>query len=90
VPPAELPRYRRALAALAASGMILPESERMALVDEFQYGLDAPICLTWELTTPATCPACTACRPRAARSAELDTAQCRALIDEFERMQVFY
>jgi hypothetical protein len=37
----------------------------MTLVEQFEYGLDAPICLTWELTTRATSPACTASARRA-------------------------
>jgi mycofactocin biosynthetic radical S-adenosylmethionine protein MftC len=62
-----------------------------SLVDEFQYGLDAPICLTWELTYACNL-SCVHCLSSSGRRdpGELDTAQCRALIDEFERMQVFY
>src|SRR4029077_12078748 len=61
------------------------------LVDQFQYGLAAPICLTWELTYACNL-ACVHCLSSSGRRAprELSTAQCRALIDEMERMQVFY
>jgi mycofactocin radical SAM maturase len=63
----------------------------MSLVDEFQYGLAAPICLTWELTYACNL-SCVHCLSSSGRRdpLELDTDECRALIDEFERMQVFY
>ena len=63
----------------------------MALVDEFHYGLDAPICLTWELTYACNL-SCVHCLSSSGRRdpRELDTSECKALIDEFERMQVFY
>jgi len=63
----------------------------MSLVDDFQYGLDAPICLTWELTYACNL-SCVHCLSSSGRRdpGELSTAECRALIDEFERMQVFY
>jgi mycofactocin radical SAM maturase len=63
----------------------------MSLVDEFQYGLDAPICLTWELTYACNL-SCVHCLSSSGRRdpRELSTAECKTLIDEFERMQVFY
>ncbi len=63
----------------------------MKLVDEFALGLDAPICLTWELTYACNL-ACTHCLSSSGRRdpRELDTAQCKAVIDELERLQVFY
>jgi mycofactocin radical SAM maturase len=63
----------------------------MSLVEEFQYGLDAPICLTWELTYACNL-SCVHCLSSSGRRdpRELSTAECKALIDEFERMQVFY
>jgi mycofactocin radical SAM maturase len=66
-------------------------STPLPLVDQFQYGLDAPICLTWELTYACNL-ACAHCLSSSGRRdpRELDTAECKALIDEFERMQVFY
>lgn len=62
-----------------------------SLVDEFQYGLDAPICLTWELTYACNL-ACAHCLSSSGRRDpdELSTAECKAVIDELERMQVFY
>ncbi|MQA03787.1 MAG: mycofactocin radical SAM maturase [Streptosporangiales bacterium] len=61
------------------------------LVDEFQYGLDAPICLTWELTYACNL-ACVHCLSSSGRRdpRELSTAECERVIDELERMQVFY
>jgi mycofactocin radical SAM maturase len=61
------------------------------LVDEFQYGLDAPICLTWELTYACNL-SCVHCLSSSGRRdpRELSTAECQAVIDELERMQVFY
>ena len=63
----------------------------LALVEQFQYGLDAPICLTWELTYACNL-SCVHCLSSSGRRdpRELTTAQCRAVIDELERMQVFY
>ncbi len=61
------------------------------LVDRFERGLNAPICLTWELTYACNL-ACVHCLSSSGRRDphELDTAECMALIEEFERMQVFY
>jgi mycofactocin radical SAM maturase len=61
------------------------------LIEHFEYGLDAPICLTWELTYACNL-SCAHCLSSSGRRDpdELGTAECRALIDEFERMQVFY
>jgi len=61
------------------------------LIEEFQYGLEAPICLTWELTYACNL-SCVHCLSSSGRRdpRELSTEECKALIDEFERMQVFY
>jgi len=61
------------------------------LADRFEQGLDAPICLTWELTYACNL-ACTHCLSSSGRRdpRELTTNECIALIDEFERMQIFY
>jgi mycofactocin biosynthetic radical S-adenosylmethionine protein MftC len=63
----------------------------LPLVEQFQYGLDSPICLTWELTYACNL-SCIHCLSSSGRRdpRELSTAECKALIDEFERMQVFY
>ncbi len=62
-----------------------------ALVDHFKAGLDAPICLTWELTYACNL-ACVHCLSSSGRRdpRELTTDECKAVIDELERMQVFY
>ncbi|MGA2836478.1 MAG: mycofactocin radical SAM maturase [Acidimicrobiales bacterium] len=61
------------------------------LVDRFERGLDAPICLTWELTYACNL-ACVHCLSSSGRRdpRELSSDECRSLIDEFERMQIFY
>jgi mycofactocin radical SAM maturase len=61
------------------------------LVDLFEYGLDAPICLTWELTYACNL-SCTHCLSSSGRRdpRELTTAEAKAVIDEMEAMQVFY
>jgi mycofactocin biosynthetic radical S-adenosylmethionine protein MftC len=61
------------------------------LADEFETGLDAPICLTWELTYACNL-ACVHCLSSSGRRdpRELSTAECMAVIDELERLQVFY
>ncbi|HEX3826509.1 MAG TPA: mycofactocin radical SAM maturase [Sporichthyaceae bacterium] len=61
------------------------------LIEEFARGLDAPICLTWELTYACNL-ACVHCLSSSGRRDpnELTTSQCRAVIDELEAMQVFY
>ena len=63
----------------------------MKLVEHFATGLDAPICLTWELTYACNL-ACTHCLSSSGRRdpRELSTAECKAVIDELQRMQVFY
>jgi mycofactocin radical SAM maturase len=63
----------------------------LPLVEQFQFGLDAPICLTWELTYACNL-SCVHCLSSSGRRdpRELSTAECKAVIDELERMQVFY
>jgi mycofactocin radical SAM maturase len=60
-------------------------------VDQLEYGLDAPICLTWELTYACNLE-CAHCLSSSGRRdpRELTTQQCKDVIDELERMQVFY
>jgi mycofactocin radical SAM maturase len=62
-----------------------------SLVQQFEYGLDAPICLTWELTYACNLE-CAHCLSSSGRRdpRELSTEQCKAVIDELQRMQVFY
>ncbi|GAA1151415.1 mycofactocin radical SAM maturase [Nocardioides aquiterrae] len=63
----------------------------MRLVEHFESGLDAPICLTWELTYACNLE-CAHCLSSSGRRdpRELTTEQCEAVIDELQRMQVFY
>jgi len=60
-------------------------------VDQFEAGLAAPICLTWELTYACNL-ACVHCLSSSGRRdpRELTTAECKAVIDTLQRMQVFY
>ncbi len=66
-------------------------AERTRLVDQLASGLDAPICLTWELTYGCNL-ACLHCLSSSGRRDphELTNAQARALIDEMADMSVFY
>jgi mycofactocin radical SAM maturase len=63
----------------------------MRLIEHFERGLDAPICLTWELTYACNL-SCVHCLSSSGRRdpRELTTAQCEAVIDELQAMQVFY
>ena len=62
-----------------------------ALTDELKRGLDAPICLTWELTYACNL-ACVHCLSSSGRRdpKELSTAEAKAVIDEMRELQVFY
>ena len=61
------------------------------LVEQLKGGLDAPICLTWEITYGCNL-ACIHCLSSsgAATPRELSTAEARAVIDELHDLQVFY
>jgi len=63
----------------------------LPLVEQFQYGLRAPICLTWELTYACNL-SCVHCLSSSGRRdpRELSTAECMAVIGELQRMGVFY
>ncbi len=62
-----------------------------ALSDEMKAGLDAPICLTWELTYACNLQ-CVHCLSSSGvrDKRELSTVESEALVDELEQMQVFY
>jgi mycofactocin radical SAM maturase len=62
-----------------------------ALVEHFKGGLAAPICLTWEWTYACNL-SCTHCLSSSGRRdpGELSTAEIKSVVDELERMQVFY
>jgi mycofactocin radical SAM maturase len=116
VPERSARAYLRALATLAASGMVVrrrvggPEAENGAsvlgglaprsqpaqlgprpLVEQFELGLAAPICLTWELTYACN-DACVHCLSSSGRRdpRELTTEEATALIDDFAALRVFY
>ena len=62
-----------------------------SLVEQLKGGLDAPICLTWELTYACNL-ACVHCLSSSGRRdpRELTTAEAKAVLDELQRLQVFY
>ncbi len=68
-----------------------PIAATRSLVEEFKEGLDAPICLTWELTYACNL-SCVHCLSSSGRRdpRELSTEECFAVIDELERLKVFY
>ena len=61
------------------------------LTDDLRTGLDAPICLTWELTYGCNL-ACVHCLSSSGRRDphELTTDECLAVLDELAALQVFY
>ena len=61
------------------------------LVEQMKSGLDAPICITWELTYACNL-ACVHCLSSSGRRdpRELSTAEAFGVIDELRSMQVFY
>ena len=85
------PAEAEALPTLAAEPVGRRGAPAGRLVERFERGLEAPICLTWELTYACNL-ACVHCLSSSGRRdpRELSTDECKALIDEFERMQIFY
>ncbi len=61
------------------------------LVDQMKGGLDAPICLTWEITYACNLE-CVHCLSSSGRRdpRELTTEQAKAVLDELKELQVFY
>ncbi|MFE9320899.1 mycofactocin radical SAM maturase [Nocardia sp. NPDC052278] len=59
------------------------------MIDNTSEAVAAPTCLTWELTHACDLP-CIHCSAsiRGRDTRELSTAECKALIDEFERMRI--
>jgi mycofactocin radical SAM maturase len=68
-----------------------PAATATRLVDQLKGGLDAPICLTWEITYGCNL-ACIHCLSSSGRRdpRELPTAAAKAVIDELHDLQVFY
>ena len=91
--PGDPAAVRRTASTRAAAGPAGPENSRSTrrLTDLFELGLTSPICLTWELTYACNL-ACEHCLSSSGRRdpRELTTAECRTVIDELQRMQVFY
>ena len=56
------------------------------LIEQFEHGLDAPICLTWELTYACNL-SCVHCLSSSGKRdpRELSTQQCKDIIDELEQ-----
>ena len=61
------------------------------LVEQLKGGLDAPICLTWELTYACNLE-CVHCLSSSGRRdpRELTTDEAKAGLDELHALQVFY
>src|SRR5579864_2810137 len=61
------------------------------LTDQLKSGLDAPICLTWEITYGCNL-ACIHCLSSSGRRdpRELTTREAKSVIDELRELQVFY
>jgi mycofactocin radical SAM maturase len=61
------------------------------LVEQLKRGLDAPICLTWELTYACNL-ACVHCLSSSGRRdpRELSTDEAKRVLDELAELQVFY
>lgn len=68
-----------------------PTSGPAALVEQLKGGLDAPICLTWELTYACNLE-CVHCLSSSGRRdpRELSTDEAKAVLDELHDLQVFY
>lgn len=62
-----------------------------SLVDQMKTGLDAPICLTWELTYACNLQ-CVHCLSSSGQrdERELSTAEAKRVLDELRDLQVFY
>ena len=71
--------------------LVLSPAKTSGLADQMKRGLDAPICLTWELTYACNLQ-CVHCLSSSGRRdpRELTTAECEGVIDELQRMLVFY
>jgi len=71
--------------------LVAPPERPKRLVDHFESGLNSPICLTWELTYACNL-SCVHCLSASGRRdpRELTTDECKAVIDELQRMKVFY
>lgn len=73
------------------AAVIARPGEGTGLTTQLKRGLDAPICLTWEITYGCNL-ACTHCLSSSGRRDphELSTAEAMAVVDELHDLQVFY
>src|SRR4051794_1958929 len=71
--------------------VLVDTTPRTGLGEQLKLGLQAPICLTWELTYGCNL-ACIHCLSSSGRRdpRELSTAEAMAVVDELQAMQVFY
>jgi len=71
--------------------VLVDTTPRTGLGEQLKLGLQAPICLTWEITYGCNL-ACIHCLSSSGRRdpRELTTAEAMAVIDELHHMQVFY
>ncbi len=85
------PSQARRAGGPAGRGPKAPGVASTRLADRFERGLEAPICLTWELTYGCNL-SCTHCLSSSGRRdpGELSTRECEALIDELCELKVFY
>lgn len=69
----------------------MPADQPQPLATQLKAGLDAPICLTWELTYACNL-ACVHCLSSSGQRAprELTTAEAKRVLDELHDLQVFY
>ena len=68
-----------------------PDTAPLPLKEQFSRGLDAPICLTWELTYACNL-ACVHCLSSSGRRdpGELTPTEARTIVDQLVDMRVFY
>ena len=68
-----------------------PDTAPLPLIEQFSRGLDAPICLTWELTYACNL-ACVHCLSSSGRRdpGELTPTEARTIVDQLVDMRVFY
>src|SRR5262245_48231504 len=94
-----LVRQRARLAAVVGGAACALSSSRSprcrvsaeTLVTQLKSGLDAPVCLTWELTYACNLQ-CIHCLSSSGRRdpRELTTAEAKRVLDELQALQVFY
>ena len=76
---------------MSVEGSLVAAIRPVTLTDQLKAGLDAPICLTWELTYACNL-SCIHCLSSSGRRdpRELDPAGCLSIVDQLKELQVFY